>query len=311
MIPNKLKNGDEIRIIAPSRSVSIIRQDVYDKALRFLQVKGFVIKFSKNSKELDEANSSSIQSRIEDLHDAFRDSNVKAILIGIGGFNVNQILEYIDYSIIEANPKILCGFSDITALINGVYAKTGIITYHGPHFTSFGFDQGIGSTERFFDLCLMKDEPYFIEPIKLHNRHEVINEGFCEGEILGGNLCTFNLLQGTEYMPNLNNKILFLEDDNIMGDYFAYEFDRNLQSLIQTSNFSGVKGIVFGRFEENCKMDDNTIRRIISTKRQLRNIPIVYNVDFGHIMPSATFPIGGNAILEASSDKVSIEIVTH
>ena len=311
MIPNKLKIGDEIRVIAPPRSVSIIRQVIYDKALRFLVDKGFVITFSKNSKQLDETNSSSIQSRIEDLHEAFLDSNVKAILTGIGGFNVNQILEYIDYSIIEANPKILCGFSDITALINSVYAKTGLITYHGPHFASFGYDQGIGSTEQFFDQCIMKDKPYFIEPIESSSRYKVIHGGSCEGEILGGNLCTFNLLQGTEYMPNLNDKILFLEDDNIMGDYFAYEFDRNLQSLIQTSTFSGVKGVVFGRFEESSKIDDSTIRRIVSSKRQLKNIPIVYNVDFGHIMPFVTFPIGGRAKLSALEETVSIEIVTH
>lgn len=101
------------------------RQDVFDKAIKYLSDKGLEISFSKNSRELDEINSSSIESRIEDLHEAFRDKNVKAILTCIGGFNVNQILEYIDYSVIENNPKILCGFSDITALLNAIYTKTG------------------------------------------------------------------------------------------------------------------------------------------------------------------------------------------
>ena len=92
MISNKLNIGDEIRVIAPSRSLSVVRQDVFDKALKFLSNKGFVISFSKNCREIDETNSSSIQSRVEDLHDAFLDKNVKAVLTCIGGFNLNQIL---------------------------------------------------------------------------------------------------------------------------------------------------------------------------------------------------------------------------
>jgi muramoyltetrapeptide carboxypeptidase len=289
----------------------VVRQDVFDKALKFLLHKGFVISFSKNSREIDETNSSSIQSRVGDLHDAFLDKNVKAILTCIGGFNVNQILEYIDYSIIENNPKILCGFSDITALLNAIYAKTGLVTYHGTHFSSFGFDNDIEYTNHYFEECLMKSEGYFIEPSEKVKEYYVVQEGSCEGEIVGGNLCTLNLLQGTEFMPNLKNKILFLEDDNIMGDYFTFEFERNLQSLIQTVGCDEVKGIVFGRFDTSCKLDIHTIQRIVSTKKQLKNIPIVFNVDFGHVLPFVTFPIGGVVKIKAIDTSVSLEILRH
>ena len=311
MIANKLNIGDEIRVIAPSRSLSVVRKEVFDNALKFLSDKGFVISFSKNSREIDETNSSSIPSRVEDLHDAFLDKNVKAILTCIGGFNVNQILEYIDYSLIENNPKILCGFSDISALLNAIYAKTGLVTYHGPHFASFGFDNDIEFTNHYFEECLMKSEVYFIEPSEEAKEYYVIQEGSCEGEIVGGNLCTLNLLQGTEFMPNLKNKILFLEDDNIMGDYFTFEFERNLQSLIQTVGFGGVKGIVFGRFNSGCKMDIHTIQRIVATKKQLKNIPIAFNVDFGHILPFATFPVGGVAKIKLIDTSVSLKIFKH
>jgi len=101
MIATKLKIGDEIRVIAPSRSLSIVREDIYDNAIQYLKRKGFVISFSSNSGELDGSDSSSIKSRVEDLHNAFIDENVKGIITCIGGFNVNQILEYIDYSIIK------------------------------------------------------------------------------------------------------------------------------------------------------------------------------------------------------------------
>lgn len=311
MIADKLNIGDEIRVIAPSRSLSVIKQKVFDKAMKYLEDNGFVVSFSKNSREIDETNSSSIQSRIEDLHEAFLDKNVKAILTCIGGFNVNQILGHIDYSLIENNPKILCGYSDITALLNAIYAKTGLITYHGPHFSSFGFENNIEYTNRFFEECLMKSDEYFIKPSFESGGYHVIKQGDCEGEIVGGNLCTFNLLQGTEFMPNLKNKILFLEDDNIMGDYFIFEFERNLQSLIQTAGFNGVKGIVFGRFDSSCKMDINTIRRIVSTKEQLKNIPIIFNADFGHVLPFITFPIGGFVKIKARNTNISLEIINH
>lgn len=311
MIASKLSLGDEIRVIAPSRSLSIVRQDIFDNALKFLLNKGFKVSFSKNSRELDEVNSSSVQSRVEDLHEAFSDKNVKAILTCIGGFNVNQILEYIDYPLIENNPKIICGFSDITALLNAIYAKTGLVTYHGPHFASFGFDNNIEYTNHYFEKCIMKSDKYFIESSREAKEYYVIQDGTCEGEIIGGNLCTLNLLQGTEFMPNLKNKILLLEDDNIMGDYFTAEFERNLQSLIQTLGFNGVKGILFGRFDSSCKIDMHTIRRIVSTKKQLKNIPILFNVDFGHVLPFVTFPIGGVLKINATDTSVSLEVLKH
>ena len=140
LIAPNLQKGDEIRVIAPSRSLTIVRDEIFNKALCYLEQQGFHVTFSKHSREIDDWNSSSIQSRVDDIHEAFLDNNVKAILTAIGGFNVNQILEHIDYEIIRQHPKILCGYSDITALINAVYAKTGLITYHGAHFSTFGFE---------------------------------------------------------------------------------------------------------------------------------------------------------------------------
>ncbi len=228
MIASKLSLGDEIRVIAPSRSLSIVRQDIFDNALKFLLNKGFKVSFSKNSRELDEVNSSSVQSRVEDLHEAFSDKNVKAILTCIGGFNVNQILEYIDYPLIENNSKIICGFSDITALLNAIYAKTGLVTYHGPHFASFGFDNNIEYTNHYFEKCIMKSDKYFIEPSRETKEYYVIQDGTCEGEIIGGNLCTLNLLQGTEFMPNLKDKIMFkiMEVLYYTPEHFTFKYKK-------------------------------------------------------------------------------------
>ena len=126
VIPNKLNVGDEIRVIAPSRSMKTLNEEVIKIAKKRLQQMGFSITFGKNVMNSinDDFGCASISDRIEDLHEAIQDKNVKAILTVIGGYNINQLLDYIDYHFIKENPNILCGFSDITAISNAIYAKT-------------------------------------------------------------------------------------------------------------------------------------------------------------------------------------------
>ncbi len=310
MIANKLQPGDEIRVVAPSRSQAIIWEKTHHHAMNFWKNSGFNLTFSKNCRELDRYQSSSIASRVEDLHEAFRDPNVKMIISSVGGFNANQLLPYLDYDLIAQNPKILCGYSDITILENAIYAKTGLVTYSGPHYCTFGFDGEPEYTRKVFFDCLAKDEPLRITPSKTAKKYTVLQEGMCEGAVIGGNLCTINLLQGTPYMPNIRDKVLFVEDDNIMGEYFSCEFERNLQSLLQIEGADTVRGIVFGRFEESCGMTLERITDIIRDKVST-NIPVISGVDFGHIFPIITFPIGGNVRIKASKDDIEIVFNSH
>lgn len=309
MIPQKLNQGDEIRIIAPSSSLTRVRSDIYDSALAFLQAQDFNVTISKNCRETNIFQSSSVRFRAEDIHEAFADKNVKAVMACIGGFNANELLPYLDYELIKDNPKILCGYSDITALLNAVYTKTGLATYHAPHLASLGFLNEREYTQKYFSECMMSDGPFAVTPSAAAQGHTVIQEGECEGVIIGGNLCTLNLLQGTPYMPDIKNKVLFLEDDNIMGDYFVCEFDRNLQSLLQVSGAETIRGIVFGRFDESCKMTEDVVKAIIRDKVS-PNIPIVFGVDFGHVFPMISFPIGGKVSLSANNI-TDIKIIEH
>lgn len=309
LLAKRLHYGDEIRVIAPSKSLSTIPENVCGNALKYLTGKGLRVTFSKHCREIDDTGSSSIQSRVEDLHDAFADKNVKAIITARGGANANQILEYIDYSLIRENPKIFCGFSDITALLNAITAKTGLVTYNGPIFGSFDSEEEREYTFESFESCVMKSEPFRIEPSAAVGSYTVLQPGSCEGQLFGGNLCTFNLLQGTEFMPCLNDTILVIEQNSHV-DYFRDEFDRNLQSLLQGKEIHRIKALIFGRFRDNCQMNADVIEKIIRTKKQLLNIPVLFNVDFGHVYPLSTIPIGGTARITTDST-VSVEIVTH
>lgn len=318
----KLVAGDEIRIISPSRSMSMIAIEQRKLAENRLEELGFKISYSKNCLESDEVVSSSISSRLDDLHNAFLDPNVKGILSTIGGYNCNQLLRYIDYSIIKSNPKRFCGYSDITALSNAIYTKTGLITYSGPHFSTFAMLHGNEYTIEYFKRMMIWDETNNIIHSKQwsddlwfldqENRSffnndgpYVINEGEAQGTIIGGNQCTFNLLQGTEYMPSLIDSILFIEDD-----YEAppQTFDRDLQSIIHQPMFQEVKGIVIGRFQKSANMNKELLRKIIKSKRELDKIPVIADVDFGHTSPLITFPIGGQVSIKAYNKKIEIRI---
>ena len=111
-------------------------------------------------------------------------------------------------------------------------------------------------------------------------------------------------------MPDLRDRVLFVEDDNIMGDYFPYEFDRNLQSLLQVSGAESVRGIVFGRFDESCRLTEDTIRAIVKGKVPA-GIPVVFGTDFGHVFPMISFPVGGRVKLSANGEGIDLRITDH
>ncbi len=326
MISEKLKAGDEVRVIAPSRSAVILGEDCKAIATERLEALGLKVTFGKYIYEADEDYLiASKEHRAEDLNEAFRDKNVRAILTVIGGFNSNQILDLIDYDAIRENPKIFCGFSDITVLSNSIYAKTGLVTYSGPHYSSFGMKKGFEYELEYFKKMFFEDAEVEINSseewsddawfIDQENREFIkndgmfiINEGEAEGEIVGGNLCTLNLLQGTTYMPNISDKVLFIEDDGMAEKLFMVTFDRDLQSIVQMPEFKTVRGIVIGRAEKNCNMTKEKWTKLIKNKPELNHIPVIAGADFGHTTPIFTFPVGGYAKLSAKDGKIELKI---
>lgn len=323
--PNKLKPGDKIRVIAPARTYNILGQDANEISNQRLHDLGFEVTFGKHIKEDDDFRSTSVESRLDDLLEAFSDKSVAGILAVIGGFNSNQLLQYIDYELIKANPKPMCGYSDITALTNAIFAKTGLVGYSGPHYSSFGQKLHFEYTLEYFRKCLMTDNPYEIIPcdywtddawyVNQDDRQKIpsagfvcINEGETQGTIIGGNLCTLNLLQGTQFMPSLKDAVVFLEDDCCSN---PVTFDRDLQSLLHQPDFSGVKGLVIGMFQKKSEFSIDLLTKIIKSKKELQNIPVIANANFGHIDPKFTFPVGGKAQIVSNPSQCRIVVLEH
>ena len=285
---------------------------------------GFKVTYGNTALVHDDFFSNSIEDRIEDLHDAFRDPNVKGIFTAIGGYNANQLLRYIDYDLIKENPKVLMGYSDITAILLAIYKKTGLTTYPGPHFSTFGMKAGLEYTMEYFKKAVLQVEDFYLEPSETwsddswhleqddrtfhtNSGYMVIQEGEATGTIIGGNLCTINLLQGTEYMPSLKDSILFIEDDE---ESHPFSFDRDLQSLLQLPDASGIKGIVIGRFQKESGMTDYALQEIIATKKEINGIPVIANANFGHVHPFVTVPVGAKAVMNVKNGKVTVNVLS-
>lgn len=325
IIAPRLRPGNKIAVIAPSRSFSILSAEVIAQANQRFKEMGLTIEFGKNIKEIDALASSCIESRLEDLHWAFQEPSIKAIFTVIGGFNSNQLLKYIDWELIKNNPKIFCGYSDITALQNAIFTKTGLVTYSGPHYSSFGQQLNFDYTLDYCKRCLFSTESFDVKPsshwsddawyINQQDCTLLNNEGFyplshgqASGTIIGGNLATLQTLQGTEYFTYAPNTILFLEDD---GESLPHHIDRNLQALVLNKEFRQVKGIIFGRFQKASGMTKELLHKIVTTKKELNGLPIIANVDFGHTSPMITFPVGGEVYIKASNDETKIIITEH
>lgn len=315
-----MKLGDEIRIITPSKSISFVKQPILDKAVDFFTKQGFKISFGKHVQKLDEFNSSSISDRISDLHDAFADTSVKAIFSAVGGSSANQLLKYLDYSLIKANPKIFCGLSDITTLSNAIYTKTGLVTYSGPHAPLFGAAKCVDYTWEYFQKCLLENETFSVMSSDEYCNHRwdkqvsktpkywLLNSGEATGVALGGNLLTFNFLQGSEYMPSLKNAIIFIEDND---KETVRDFRNQLQSLLNQKDAASITGLVIGRFQKGSQVTRNLLAEIVKRQTELKHIPILANVDFGHTTPMITVPIGGKVHLAVKRNTYQLNILKH
>ncbi len=323
ILPQQLKPGDEIRVVAPSTGIKIIGAESREIAFRRFSEMGLKVSFGANTvdENFDLMGTTSIEKRAADINEAFANPKVKAIFTIIGGFNSNQLLPFLDYELLKKNPKIVCGFSDITALLNGIYAKTGMVTFLGPHYSSFGMKHGFDYSWAAMRQMLMSgaeaeieasaewsDDLWFIDQEK---REFIKNEGWWKiqpgeavGTLVGGNLGTLMLLLGTAYWPGFREDTILLAEDCFGSAGDAKSFLRNLQALAYQPDFKNVKAVFIGRFQKASGMTRELMEYIIASIPQLKGVPVIANMDFGHTTPLLTLPIGGRA--EVSSDRLLI-----
>ena len=310
--PPKLRQGDHIRIISPSSSVASIGGfDANVSAKVRLESMGYTLSFSNNYLANDEFGSASITERVDDLHQAFTDPSIKAILASIGGFNSNELLPHLDYELIKANPKIICGYSDTTAILTAIFAKTGMITYMGASYSSFKMNelqeyQSVmwtqALTQSRYELTpsdKWSSDLWFLPKCTrqfFDTQWHVCTEGQASGRLIGGNLSTFCLLNGTSYAPRvymIGDYVMMLE---MAEGYDVMDFARQLTAVLQA--YPNPKAVLFGRIPTNVGMTDDLLRAIFDKHPILGRVPVVYDMDFAHTQPLFTVGIGSNVVVD-------------
>lgn len=326
IIPPRLSIGSHLAVVAPSRSASVLSDDTIQTATKALTDYGFQLSFADNWLSTHEPlQVGSVKERLDDLHSAFRDPSIAGVITAVGGYNSNQLLSGIDYELIQNNPKVICGLSDITAIVNAIYAKTGLVTYLGPHFSSWGNKIGFEYSRDMFTQATMTTDAYSLTHrtewsddkwyLDQGNRkfHKdtgglSINKGSARGIAIGGNIDAFCNLLGTPYAPTLKNAILFLEQGN--DDTNFADFDAQLQSILDQPGASEIKAIMIGRFCGENAPTDADICSAIRSRKQLDAIPVVANLGFGHTTPIFTVVIGGEYVINVNTS-ITIEVISH
>ncbi len=261
------------------------------------------------------SNQADIDLKLDVIHEAFLDKSTDIILCSFGGFLSISLIDQLDYDLIKRNAKPFFGFSDITTLLNAINRKTGITTYYGPLFLSFLSPFQREYTLGYFNKVLNCSETYSLrasetivdyddrnESTIRHNSNWVIQEGSAEGEVVGGHIPTFSLLQGTEYFPDLNGKILLLEMNELDEENSSQVLTRLIKSLQLQKGFENLRGILIGAFHSKCNMSEEKLKLALNGLLKDFPFPIIANCNFGHVLPIWSIPIGGRIKIETENE---------
>jgi muramoyltetrapeptide carboxypeptidase len=244
--------------------------------------------------------------RAQAVMDAFSDKSIDAIFAARGGFGCQRILPLLDFNIIEANPKPLIGYSDLTILLLSIYHKCGFVTFHGPMTeVDFGKHPSRFQIDHFFK-ALESPEPIGFIPTASGYRYGTLSGGKARGEIIGGNISLINKLVGTGFLPSFKNKVVFLEDTEEQ----PYRIDGYLAHIFLGTDLADAAGFIIGeitRSEARNKAESLSLKQVL--KDYFANIgkPVITGYACAHGREKITIPIGIKVAIDA--EKKTLEFL--
>lgn len=328
LLSTALSVGDTIGFFSPSSPVTVTAPNRFNRAKSFLEKKGFRLKAGSLTGRSDFYRSGSIKERAEELNALIRDPEVRCIMSTIGGSNSNSLLPYLDYKTLMEDPKIIIGYSDATALLAGIYARTGLITFYGPALVaSFGeFPPLVDQTWHSFYEMLMQphsatrhytlpekwtDERLnwdTVEPVRpkilCDNTCRFAGKGRIEGRVIGGNLNTLSGIMGSPWMPEIRHgDILFIEDS--LKDIATVE--RSFSMLKLNGIFDKVSAIISGKHERfndegSGRQPSDVLYEVLADKP----LPLVDGFDCCHTHPMLTLPLGVRLCIDFDQCTVAV-----
>lgn len=310
--PKALKPGDTVGLITPSTFVSNPETIMLaERAMRFF---GLETKMGRNGRKREGYTGGSVEERLADLHEMFRDPAIKAVFCLRGGFGSAHLLDKIDYGLIAKNPKIFLGYSDITAMHLAIHRKTGLVTFHGPvalsRFSKY--------TQEHFRRAMFEAKPLGVltnppdsDPIRPSHFLRTVRPGRARAPLVGGNLTLISTTLGTPYEIDTRGKILFIED----VEEQPYSMDRMLTHLRLAGKLEAAAGLVFGECAD-CKPRDYrpsfvesnfSLPEVVDRILGKLNIPVLSGLTIGHTDDQLTLPLGVMATLDADKQTLTIE----
>ncbi|WP_162596519.1 S66 family peptidase [Vibrio atypicus] len=327
LLARPLKQGDTIGFFSPSSPATVFAPKRFERAKAFLASKGFKVKAGSLTGESDGYRSGSVQQRAEELNELIRDPDVRCIMSTIGGYNSNALLPYIDYEALKRDPKIIIGYSDVTALLMGIYAQTGLITFYGPALVA-SFGELAPLVEETFDAFSdLLVEPYSVpycytmpkgwtdvmidwetqqetKPVQ-ENQWQFLGSGTVGGRIIGGNLNTMSGIWGSPYMPEVQEGDILLIEDSLKS---IADVERSFNHLKLCGVFDKVSAIVLGKHE--LFDDKGTGRQPLDVLQEVLNgqeVAILSGFDSCHTHPMLVTPLGVKASIDFDRSSFTLE----
>jgi muramoyltetrapeptide carboxypeptidase len=307
--PRRLAAGDTVALVAPASAT--FRPVELAIARESLEALGFTVRVGGHLLDRHGYLAGRDADRARDINQCFADESVRAVLPIRGGWGSARVLPHLDFDVIAGNPKVLLGYSDITALLLAVHAKTGLVTFHGPN--------GLGrwdeySVDYFRRLLLQGEAIAFENPRKLADRNvltptehrvQTITPGVARGRLLGGNLTVLTTIIGSDYLPAWDDAILFCED----VDEGFYRLDRMFTQMKLAGMLSRIRGFVFGTCAE-CGPGQGfgglTLEEIFEDHIAPLGVPAWSGAMIGHQTPQWTVPVGTEVEIDAARGSITM-----
>ena len=290
-----LNKGDKVSVVSPS---SYLEKGSIDNGVKWLESLGLNVVLAPHVYDSFLYMAGSDESRAQDINAAFANKSIKAIFCSRGGAGSTRLLNRLDFDLIKQNPKPVFGLSDSTAFQNALFTKAGIVSYTG-FLLAYDFKDNSLDEKTKNSVTNI-----FAEKGQSFQSGKTLNKGKTSGILVGGNLTVFCYLCGTEYFPDLTDKILLLED---IGEK-TYKIDLMLNMLKQQKNFNKLKGIIFAKFTNCIEADENdgSTETIIKNFAKDLPIPVIYDFDYGHVKNKYVLPIGNCIELDADNSIIKI-----
>lgn len=295
ILPKAIKPGDTIGVIAPSNIILEKDEEYIEKSTKLFTDLGYKVKFGKYVRANTLGYGATAKQRAEDINSMFEDKEVKLIMAARGGEDCNTTFDYIDYELIKNNPKIICGFSDTTALTNAIYSQTGLVTFNGPTFKSLTSWE----TDYAFKELIKRFQDKSLELGVDDDKYTTIQEGIVVGELVGGNLSLVARLVSGKYSLDFTDKILFVEELGFESS--PNLVNNNLYYMKQNGVFDKIKGICVGNYEHESGISLEQI--LLDVLDGEYDFPIIKSNNFGHCDKKTVIPIGTKARIDTTKDK--------